>query len=209
VPTRLLLGLGLVGGIWVLGVGDAAAGPLDGVPLPVTTPTVPRVGSVTDALPLPPPVDSVADAVTAPVDNTVQTVSGTVTGAVSGPAPTPPPAVAPAAPPAAAAPTPAPGAGAGPAAAVTPPIDAGAAAALLAGAPTPLGPTVSDVAHGRIDPAPTGLRAVLDATRSSTVLFLLVGAALVFLAVQDRLDRRSPQLADAPVDRRAEMLEFS
>jgi hypothetical protein len=80
----------------------------------------------------------------------------------------------------------------------------------LTGPATPAAdpPGAAPAEHGRLE-TPTGFRAVLDAARSSTALFLLAGAAALFLLVQGRWDRRSPGLADAPVDRRAEMLEFS
>jgi hypothetical protein len=209
--TRLLLGLGIVGGIWVFTVGDAAAGPLDGVQpplpevpkvtLPVTTPKLPAVGSVTEPLPLPAPVDDAVQTVTAPVDALL--------------APPPPAAtVAPPPPPAAVAPAPAapaPIASAPPPAAVVAAIPAVDVATVTGAASTgapPSSTTGASVDRGTLE-APTGFRAVLRAARSSTGLFVLAGAAALFLLVQGRLDRRSPRLADAPIDRRAEMLEFS
>ena len=211
--TRLLLGLGIVGGIWVFTVGDAAAGPLDGVlppvpelpkvTLPVAAPKLPAVGSLTDPLPLPAPVDDAVQTLTAPVDTLLAPPPPAATAA-------PPPAVAPA--PLALAPAaPPPIASAPPPAAVVaaiPAVDLATVTGVASTGASPSSAARAPVDRGTLE-TPTGFHAVLRAARSSTGLFILAGAAALFLLVQGRLDRRSPRLADAPIDRRAEMLEFS
>ena len=57
--------------------------------------------------------------------------------------------------------------------------------------------------------AVTETAALLRVARSSTPLIALLIVAVAFLLVQGRLDRRAPQLASAPLDRRQQLLEFS
>lgn len=64
------------------------------------------------------------------------------------------------------------------------------------------------IGAGRVAPVP-GTGTVLRLARSSTALIALLAVAVAFLVVQGRLDRRSPRLASAPLDRRDELLEFS
>ena len=66
----------------------------------------------------------------------------------------------------------------------------------------------SSLSAARLGP-PTGTAAVLRLARSSTALIALVVIAVAFLVVQGRLDRRTPRLMTAPLDRRGELLEFS
>jgi hypothetical protein len=79
------------------------------------------------------------------------------------------------------------------------------AAPAEAALPAPLESPVGE--QGRAG-APTGSAAVAAAARSFIPLFLLMAAALVFLALQGRLDRRDPKLAAAPLDDRGDFLPF-
>jgi hypothetical protein len=83
-----------------------------------------------------------------------------------------------------------------------------AATASVVADATPSAAPRASITGERIEPV-TGTSAVLRLARSSTALLVLLVAAVAFLLVQGRVDRRSPRLASAPLDRRDELLEFS
>jgi hypothetical protein len=72
------------------------------------------------------------------------------------------------------------------------------AAALLAAGPALA--HVPDDDAGILDQAPASPAASSQGDRSFSALFVLLGGAVLFLAVQSRLDRRGPKLAPGSRD---------
>jgi hypothetical protein len=81
-----------------------------------------------------------------------------------------------------------------------------APAAPAAAAPSPPAPPAG------LFPAPApprrGVAGALQTARSYSLLLVLAGAVVAFLALQGRLDRRDPRIAHAPTGNRLEFRDF-